>query len=82
MSWVELTNVGAMAKLDGALPKTSTAPCVKFVPVIVTVIGGEEPEGTLEGLIDVTVGTIVGMVIWNGRDAEGPPPGAGLDTVT
>src|SRR6476660_8413113 len=56
------------------------APCVNPVPLMVKFVG--IPAGTVAGLTEVMFGTTVGWVMTNDIGVEGPPPGAGLLTVT
>jgi hypothetical protein len=58
------------------------APDKNPVPVTVTAKVDEEPIATLEGLIEVMVGTGFGATIVNGSELDGPAFGGGLATFT
>jgi len=75
ISWVELTKVVVLA----APPKLTVDVPTKLVPFTVSV-NPDPPATALDGESVVMLGD--GLLIVNGKFADGPPPGAGLLTVT
>lgn len=76
---VEFTRFSPMREL---FPMSTTAPCWKFVPLMVKVIGFGVPDCPLVGLIEVIVGIGLGVIIVKGSEVEGPPLGDGFEIVT